>query len=223
MTTAPHPDDRLYEAAERIWSECARGNVGAAVYLLREYTPDERDRIAELLELSDPDRGPRPPAPVTCRSCRRAFATFAAVERHACHPRGQALVEFALVAPLLLLVVAGGLILALAMLDRATLTWGAQEAARSAAVAGAEDAACDEARAAAGAVLSRLYSECDGSDGLRMRYEPAASPGTVTIALEGGRYPLPWGEPVQVTGSATAVLRSPEPAPTPAASEGGTP
>lgn len=217
------PTDRVMAAYGRCVSALAARDVAAVVYELRAMAdPAEKEMLAAMLE-ADPE--PEVPASrehgLTCRACRRSFPSFANLERHACHPRGQALVEFALVTPLLVLLIVGGMMLALAMIDRQSLTWQAQEGALAAAMAGAEDSACDDARAAVAAVGGRSVASCDGSEGLRMDYEPAASPPTVRITLAGGVYPIPFLDSVTVTADAAAVIRpaspsaSPSPSPLP--------
>lgn len=193
-TSTPRDSERMVrEALDRCRTALARRDVAAVVYELRALPPGERDRLEELLT-ADPEPG-------------EPWGYVPQSER------GQALVEFALVAPLLLLLIVGGMMLGLAMLDRQSRTWEAQEAAHAAATAGAEDSACLAAIAAAEAVSGRSYAACDGSDGLAMQYEPAASPGTVTITIDGGSYVVPFGDPVTVAGRAAAVLRSAEPSP----------
>lgn len=120
------------------------------------------------------------------------------------HPRGQAMVEFALVTPLFVLLVVGGMMVMLAALDRQARVWEAQQAATVAAAAGAEDSACLAALEAVQAVSGRSYAACDGRDGLVVEYEPPA----VTITIRGGSYPVPFLDDLEVSGSATALMPS---------------
>lgn len=115
--------------------------------------------------------------------------------------------EFALVLPLLLTVVLGGLMLGLATIDRQQRTFEAQQAAWAAAGAGAEDSACLAALEALRAISARPYAACDGTDGLSMDYDPPA----VRITIDGGSYPVPFMDAVAVSGSAAAMLREETP------------
>lgn len=193
---------RAMAAYEAATVELERGNIGEVVYILRSLSNEEHDLVEDMLLADDP-----PPIPPPATS----WITDV---------RGQALVEFALVAPILLLVIVGGLMLGLAMFDRQSLTWQAQEGALAAALAGAEDSACDDARAAVAAVGGRSVASCDGRDGLTMDYAPAADPPTVRITLAGGTYPVPFLDAVTVSADATSVIRPPSatPAPSPLAS-----
>jgi hypothetical protein len=200
----PDTDARtIRSAAGRIRAACNAGNLGLAAAILRSYAPDDRDRIAALLEL-------RTRRPLSAADAEDLNAV-AGAPMDSVHPRGQALVETALVMPILLLVIVGGVMLSLAMLDRANRTWEAQEAALAAATAGAEDSACQAALEAVAAIGGASHADCAGSDGLTMSYDPAAEPPTVTITLDGGRYPVPFGEPVTVRADATAIIREEAP------------
>jgi hypothetical protein len=105
-------------------------------------------------------------------------------------------------------------VLGLAIYERGQLAWTAREAAYAAAVAGAEDSACVAALEAVAAVSGRAYAACDGSDGLRMAYEPGEEPPTVTIGLDGSTWHPPFLSPVTVTADAVAIIRA-EPSPAP--------
>ena len=127
-------------------------------------------------------------------------------------PRGQALVEFALVTPLLLLLIVGGMMLGLAMHDRSTLTHAAQEAARAAAEAPSDPERCDAARAAIETVSGRSFGSCPDPERFSVSYVEG-EPRGVRVTIEGGTYPVPFMDSVTVAGRAGALIRSPEPSP----------
>jgi len=128
------------------------------------------------------------------------------------HPRtrrGQALVEFALVLPIILFVIVGGLGLGLILLNRMQLLHAAQEAA----VVGATQGGCQSALGVVPRVLG---------------YEPAgkecAEQGQmVEVTLSNPQQTLMPFLPENITVSARAVIREDTPSPTASASASASP
>jgi len=185
-------DAALRFAAERIRRECAKGNIGEAVLILREWPhPDDRDALEAML-LDEAVEEPSRLGPMS--------------------HKGQAMVEAALVLPLLLLVIVGGLMLGLAMFDRSTLTYAAQEGAQAAAEASTDPERCDAARAAVEAVTGRYFGSCPDPERMTVTVVEG-DPRAVRVRLDGSTYPVPFLAPVTVAGEAGALIGSPEPSP----------
>jgi hypothetical protein len=132
----------VMSAFDRCRHALAKRDVGGVVLILRELNDPERDALEDLLLADDPPEESGP-ARIACPDCLLGFPTFADLEGHACHPRGQALVEMALILPVMLLLIVGVIWTSLYLLQASRFDHLARESATAGAYDGSN--ACSNA------------------------------------------------------------------------------